>query len=438
MRPSFFLIILVVLWCVTGFPILFFAEWGLPWALSGAGLIALALTDMILGIRRRRGGSGIELSRSTPNSTTLNVPSVTSIELNRTENLGSGYITLYEDLPPHVVTESYPFRVKASQIPEEGTLQIRGVWKSLKRCHWESSCFRVGHSSPLHLFDLSSFISCPVTCTTYPNLGLDPHSEALQALRLGAGNVPVRQRGEGTDFKELREYRPGDPVRRIDWRATSRRSDPIVRSYQEDRDQQILIVLDGGYRLHQKEGEGLQFEYALSAALNLSRVALEHGDSVGVYAYGAEDRWIPPGKGRSWFWKLVRSLYDFESSPSASSPASALEKVLGRLNRRTLLVVMTNLREEDGEMVEWMLPLVRGRHMMMTVTFREEGATGPAAIESSGDALEYGAATLYREQRILIRRYWEKQGIVTLDARPSEVSGRMINRYLEMKTAGVL
>lgn len=438
MRPSLFLIILTILWCVCGFPVLFFPEWGTEWGVSGAILLLLALSDLVMGLLRRHRGPGLEISRSVPETTVLGRKASTTVTAARSGSRIPGKVRLYEILPSHVEARPYPLFLDSRAIPADADLTMKTEWLSHQRCRWESEGFRVGYGSPLRLFNISSFISCPVESTTYPNLGLNSETEALDRRTGSAGNIPVRQRGEGTDFKELREYRPGDPVRRIDWRATSRRSEPIVRSYQEDRDQQILIILDGGYRLHQKEGDGLQFEHALSAALRLSRVALEHGDSVGMYAYGEEDRWIPPGKGRSWFWRLVRGIYDFESTPSATSPAAALEKVLGQLNRRTLLVVITNLREEDGEMVEWMLPLVRGRHLMMTVTLREQGAAGPSRVDSMDEALVYGAAALYREQRMRIRRYWEKQGIITLDTSPAELSGRMINRYLEMKTAGIL
>ena len=103
-----------------------------------------------------------------------------------------------------------------------------------------------------------------------------------------------------------------------------------------------------------------------------------------------------------------------------------------------MLIFLTNLREEDGEVVEWMLPLIRGKHLMMTVTLREEGAQGPASIGELDDALLYGAVELYKEQRLKLRRFWEKQGLITLDARPSEVSGTLVHKYLVLKGAGVL
>ena len=438
MRPSLPFIILIVLWCLTGFPVLFFEEWGWYWAVSGIALMTAGIADGILAVLRRKRDTGIEITRKVPTSTVLNAAVAVSVVITRAHRNGIRNLKLYDRLPPHVEATPYPLRVRLSKMAEGESRTWTVEWRCRRRCRWESGGFNVEYASPAGLFALKTFAAAGVTMTTYPDLGFDSPSEAIEDQRRSAGNVSVRQRGEGTDFKELRDYIAGDPVRRIDWKASSRRRTPVVRSYQEDRDQQILIILDGGYRLHQKEGDGTQFEHALSACLRLARVALEHGDSVGMYTYGREDRWIPPGKGRSWFWRLVRGTYDFESVPAASSPATALEKVLRRLNRRTLLVVVTNLREEDGEMVEWILPLVRGRHLLMTVTLREQGADGPPEVETMEQALEYGAATLYRQQRVRIRRYWEKQGLITLDARPAELTGRMINRYLDMKNSGIL
>ena len=482
MRPAAPLIILWTLWSLAG-ALIFFTPSAAPYWIAAGGILALAAAaDALIGKRLKKRDPNIRISRKAPDVMTVGIPEPAEIKIASTGKSLPRFLRVYEELPGTLRAEPYPIVLRGGRSENSRKRDINNgdnssaatpnsrrrlrrtnrknhaalahtntgdnraetritiTWTPLRRGLWKSAGFRLELPSRLNLFRLHYRLENPHEIMVLPDLGLKGSSteDALEHRRELAGQVQIRRRGQGTDFRELRDYMPGDPVRHIDWRATSRRSHPIVKTFQDERDQQLLIILDGGYRLHQKDGEGLQFDKALQAALRLSHVALEHGDRVGVYAYGEKDRWIPPGSGRSYFWTLVRSLYDFESAPVATSPAAALERVLVRLNRRTLLIFITNLREEDGEVVSWMLPLVRGRHLMMAVTLREEGAEGPSTITTEDDALLFGASTLYREQRTRLRRYWEKQGILTLDALPDHVTGKVINRYLALKGAGIL
>ncbi|MGC4081485.1 MAG: DUF58 domain-containing protein [Vicinamibacterales bacterium] len=99
------------------------------------------------------------------------------------------------------------------------------------------------------------------------------------------GIKTYQQRGEGTDFKQLAEYRPGDAIRHIDWRATLRLEQPIVRQFQEDRDQAVLMLLDCGRRMRAEETHrtgGSHFDHVLNAVMLLTYVALKQGDAVGA------------------------------------------------------------------------------------------------------------------------------------------------------------
>lgn len=440
MRPgTSFLIILAGL-SLSSLILLFFPGFGPVWIGSAAILVLIAVVDMSAGLCRRRSGPGVVISRDEIDIFTVDSPVNISIEIKSRGVPVPRFLQIYEELPAEIEADPYPVIIGRKDWTQDKLHKVDVTWTAKRRGNWHSPGMRVEYPSPLGLFRMLNYAANPVEMRVLPDIRSD-HSglfDPFEAMRNLPGDITVRKRGEGTEFRELRDYIPGDSVRHIDWRATSRRSSPVVRTFQEERDQQVLIILDGGYRLHQKEGTGLQFDHALRAALRLSAVALDYRDSVGLYAYGREDRWIPPAKGRSQYWNLMKGIYDYESAAVATSPATALEKVLTWLKRRTFLIFITNLREEDGEIVSWMLPLVRGRHLMMAVTLREEGAAGPHGVANLDDALEYGAAAMYRDQRMRLRRYWEKQGILTLDSRPGELSSRIINRYLTLKGAGIL
>ncbi len=110
------------------------------------------------------------------------------------------------------------------------------------------------------------------------------------------GIKTFQQRGEGTDFKQLSEYRHGDPVRRIDWKASQRIGKPVIREFQDERDQCVLLLIDSGRRMRaddRTDGIGMShFDQVLNAVMLLSYVALKQGDAVGAMTFGT-----PVGRG---------------------------------------------------------------------------------------------------------------------------------------------
>ncbi len=127
------------------------------------------------------------------------------------------------------------------------------------------------------------------------------------------------QRGAGTDFKQLSDYKVGDPIRHIDWKATLKHNRPIVRQFQDERDQCVLFLLDCGRRMRADEGEqsldGSHFDQALNALMLLSYVALKEGDEVGAMTFGTDarqQRHVAPRKGSASLNGLMARLHDIQ------------------------------------------------------------------------------------------------------------------------------
>jgi uncharacterized protein (DUF58 family) len=280
---------------------------------------------------------------------------------------------------------------------------------------------------------------------TYPNFKKIARGTDLKG-RPEKGDIrQIRKRGQGLEFESLRDYQEGDSIRLIDWRATSRnrrldgRLKLIVRNYQEEQDQQILFIIDSGYRL-----PDFQFDSALDAMLMLSYVALKHGDAVAASSFGAHDLWIPPRKGMSAYAGLMNGFYDLHSAPVPSSPFSALENALARLHRRSFIIMISNFREEDEKSLSWILPRIERRHLLLLVSFREKEAEELAFPETplhkipDEEILETAAAFSYLASRRNLYKKWEHSGLLVLETSPLYISSALINKYLSVKKSGVL
>ncbi len=262
----------------------------------------------------------------------------------------------------------------------------------------------------------------------------------LPAGTPGVGSHLVRRRGQGLEFHQLREYRQGDLARMIDGKATSRLRKLVVREMQEEQDQTVVFLLDTGYRMTDVEDGVRHFDRAFESLLSLAHTALKQGDRVGVLTWGPDSRWIPPVRGEGAFSALIQRLYDVQARSEASSAAAALQEVLPKLSRRSLLVLLTNFREEDGEDLLPLLPSIRSRHLLCTVWLREAFLDEWRDRVPHGDEEELGTvmAHRYERDRLRGRRRSEAEGVFTVDVRPALLRGELLRTYWNIKKRGLL
>src|SRR5690606_13343713 len=199
----------------------------------------------------------------------------------------------------------------------------------------------------------------------YTILATDNHTS-----QMGIKKKP--RRGSGLEFQQLREYRVGDSLRQLDWKATARRQKLIAREYQDERDQQIVLLVDSGRRMRAKDDELSHFDHALNAMLLVSYIALRQGDSISVMSFGESYRWIPPHKGAERIKNLLNGMYDLQAGQCAPDYSAAAEKLCVLQQKRSLVILVTNSRDEDMEELLLAVNLLRRRHLVMVANIREE------------------------------------------------------------------
>ncbi|MDR2072246.1 MAG: DUF58 domain-containing protein [Spirochaetaceae bacterium] len=452
MKPGPVLFITALLWLLTGMAAFFSNSIFFMWIAAGLGMLPFIAVDFFALILTNR----LTVERSVPSVLALGEKTSVTLTLRRAPKgvFLPVRASLFDIYPDSMAVSAFPVAIR--QLPgKNGGVLFTYTILPLERGNWEFPEVQLLFRSFLGCWRFKVHHPCISRGRTFPNFkNLAKNAGDLRSILEQTGQKNIRKRGQGMEFMSLREYQRGDSVKAIDWRATGRRRKVIVREYQEEQDQQILLLLDSGYRLHRQEEVPIrggvlgdekiihrtQFDSALEAALVLSWAALKYGDGVALACFGAEERWLPPRKGIRTLSSLMQNLYDVKSAPAPSSLFSALESALERLKRRTFIIMISNFREEDGESLSWIIRHIQDRHLLLLVSLRElETESIARRIPSNEEeALETAAAFAYLEARRKLYTAWEHSGLLTLECFSTELNSTLIRYYLKVKRSGLL
>lgn len=261
----------------------------------------------------------------------------------------------------------------------------------------------------------------------------------LARLRELDGRAAVQVRGQGTEFDSLREYVIGDDVRSIDWRATARRSEVVVRTWRPERDRRVLLLLDTGRTSALRVGDAPRLDASIEAALLLGALATHAGDRVELVAYDRRVRARAQGTtGARLMPALADALATVEPELTETDWAGAAAAVKARLSQRALVVVLTAI--EPAAVESGLLEAVAGLdHQVVVASVRdpelEALRAGRGDVHAVFDAAAAERAQLERDAVVLRLR---QRGAEVVDAVPDELAPALADRYLALKAAGRL
>ncbi|NVZ79291.1 DUF58 domain-containing protein, partial [Pseudomonas gingeri] len=349
-------------------------------------------------------------------------------------------LQVFDHVPDGVGFEHLPQSI-ALQPGEKSELGYRV--RPLRRGHFTFERCEISLPSPLGLWSQRRYLALDDATRVYPDFAR-LYGARLLAVDNWLSQLGVRQRqrrGLGLEFNQLREFREGDSLRQIDWKATARQRTPIAREYQDERDQQIIFMLDCGRRMRSQDGELAHFDHALNACLLLSYVALRQGDAVGLSTFaGDQPRFLSPVKGQGQLNLLLNAVYDLDSSQRPADYQAAASQVLARQKRRALVVLVTNLRDEDDEELLTAVKRLGRQHRVLVASLREEilDQLRQSPVQTLPEALAYCGTVDYLNARANLHERLNAHGVPVLDARPSELGAELVSRYLSWKKAGTL
>jgi uncharacterized protein (DUF58 family) len=413
------------------------AAW-LP-AANWLALLYLLICSGLIWCDRRLAGpiSRFQIERRHDNRLSLGADNNVSI---RVQNLNPRAVKLWvRDEPPAA------FRIDPARRVLSGLAPARQAWEESytvfppSRGDYIFGDLNLRWQGPLGLVIRQGLFPARTAVKVYPNLlDIRRYDLLLRKERLREmGLRTVRQLGEGSEYDRLREYLPDDDFRRIDWKATARRSRPITVEYATERSQNILVVLDSGRMMQSPVGAIAKLDYTINAALLLSYVASAKGDRVGLLAFADEvHTYLTPRQGQGQFYRMLELLYGLRVSPVEPDYRRALSYLALKQRKRSLVVIFTDISGGPGidDLVRQVLLLNRA-HVVMVVTISDPDIHEAARKipGNSGAVYTRASAAQLLEERRRTLDILRQQGVFTLDIPANRLSPAVINQYIQMK-----
>jgi uncharacterized protein (DUF58 family) len=327
-------------------------------------------------------------------------------------------------------------------LPSGESTRVDTVLQPTRRGDLRADRVTIRTVGPLGLAGRQASIDVPGTLRVLPEFASRRHLPSrLARLREMDGRAAVQVRGGGTEFDSLREYVIGDDVRSIDWRASARRNDVVVRTWRPERDRRVLIVLDTSRTAAARVEDAPRLDASIEAALLLAALASRAGDRVELLAYDRKVRARVAGlSGPRLMPGIADALSTVEATLVEADWPGVVAQVQERLSQRALVVLLSAL--EPAVVEQGLLGVVdqlASRHMVVLASVRdpevEELRTGRGTARALFDA---AAAERTELERAAVALRLRGRGIEVVDALPGDLAPRLADTYLALKAAGRL
>ncbi|MGA9213227.1 DUF58 domain-containing protein [Kaistella sp.] len=265
---------------------------------------------------------------------------------------------------------------------------------------------------------------------------------ALQNEFLLGGIKKIRKLGHTMEFEQIKEYVPGDDVRTINWKATSKRNQLMVNQFQDEKSQRIFMLIDNG-RTMQMPFNGLSLlDYSINATMALSHIILKKNDRAGMMTFSKKTEHKVAADNKSGqLKKISESLYNIQTTLFESDFSRLYQDMKYTIGQRSLILLFTNFETLDA--VNRQMKYLRGiakNHLLVIIFFKNSELqslinTNPENIQEVYDEI---IAEKFEYEKKLIIQELRKYGIYTVYTLPENLNIEVINKYLEIKARGIL
>ena len=359
------------------------------------------------------------------------------------DNKGSLHLnlTVLDELPEQFQMRDFDFQIALA--PGEAYIAQHKL-KPLNRGVFHFGNINVYATTRLGLLERRLIFRQPEEVAVYPSI-IQMKRYELRAMRQIAhetGIKKMRRIGHSYEFEQIKNYVQGDDYRSINWKASGRRAALMVNQYEDERSQQVYCIIDKS-RAMKMPFEGLSLmDYAINTALAISNIILKKQDKAGLLSFsdviGAT---LKAERDLSQLRRIIETLYREKERAGESNYELLYEAVRRLVGARSLLLLFTNF--ESRYALERALPTLRRlsrAHLLVVVFFEntEVRALAQEQVNRTADIYRQTVARQFLQEKKEMVQMLRQYGIQAILTKPQELTLNTINKYLELKSKGLI
>jgi uncharacterized protein (DUF58 family) len=422
---------------------------GIPIAFLGAAVpgleklvipynIIIFTTLIVSGVLARKWDI-LQIDRSADDILSVRVPNVVKLTV---ENQSSQPLrVIVRDEPPNgCVLTQHEYKMR---LPALGKKSFSYTITPMRRGNDSFKGTYVRWLAPLGLAWVQKKFDTEAPAHIYPNvLAVREYELLKQRGQLSLMGVRrSRAKGLGQEFESLRDYNDDD-FRTIDWKASARKNRLVVRNFEQEKNQGLIVCFDVGRHMLGEVQQVSKLDCSLDAGLMLMNAAEREGDQIGLLVFSnIVERWIAPKRGRAQVAALLDAIHDLHADPVQPDYDRAFAHMAAKWKRRSLVVVFTDVENElEATELARSLGVLNRRHLLMVVRVSDPRLRELKKQEISSDrALHHRAAALVCDQeRLSAAEVLVANGIQTIEAEPQDLSAALVTAYLSVKKRSLI
>jgi uncharacterized protein (DUF58 family) len=256
------------------------------------------------------------------------------------------------------------------------------------------------------------------------------------------GVKKVRRIGHSYEFEHIKQYVRGDDYRSINWKATGRKAQLMVNQYEDEKSQQVYCIIDKSRVMHMPFHGLSLFDYAVNASLVISNIVLGKQDKAGLITFAESPKsLVKAERSKTQLKKILETLYKEKEGSVEANYESLYMTVRNFVNGRSLLFLYTNF--ESTYALQRALPQLRklnDQHLLVVVFFENTEITTNTStdVETLEDIYTQITAEHYTLTKVQLAQQLRQFGIFSILTRPENLTVSSINKYLELKSRGMI
>ncbi|MEM7438874.1 MAG: DUF58 domain-containing protein [Pseudomonadota bacterium] len=310
--------------------------------------------------------------------------------------------------------------------------------RAARRGVWELSHVWLFWPSRFKLFEFLPKLALGAEVRVVPNIRLVQSGQlTAKVISTLFGMKENRAIGDGSEFHQLRDFVPGMDVKSIDWKRSARKRALVAKELRAERNHHVILAIDNGFLMREEIAGMPKIDHAMTAALAIAWAAVLGGDLVGHYAYDVQPRsFAKPEAGRAAFIRLRSWAAELEYMGRETNHTLALTELNARTPKRSLIIIFTDFVDTvSAELMVENISNLAKRHLIIFVAIRDPDmeARLEEAPQTMSEVSTLVAVNQSVSERRLVLERLTRLGVTVIDAAPTQVTGRLISAYLEIK-----